>query len=83
MIGIYNLTTLAAFEDALNKTTSTDDIKLEDILNRATAMLENYTQRKLRARTYGSDGIDSEYQGGKGWSIVQVQNYPLISIDYL
>lgn len=80
MQGIYNLTTLTNMKKELNKDNATNDDYLEQLIMLCSEDIENYTERKLRARTYGANGISEDYYDGSGKRRLYTNQYPIISI---
>jgi hypothetical protein len=76
MLSPIALTTLGNLKEELGITTSTDDAKLERLINRASTWIEGETGRKLKARNYNGGtgfhektGVPDEpylYFGGQG-----------------
>jgi len=84
MKSIYLLTSLTNLKTALNYATNTTyDHFLNQLIARATARCESYTGRKLRGRTYGSNGIAEEYYDGTGSSRLYTNHKPIISVSSL
>ncbi len=79
----YLLSSLDNVKKAIKKTNTTDDLYLEEIVIRATSDIEEYTDRSLRGRTYGSGGLGAEYHNGDGSDSIYVQQYPIISVSSL
>jgi len=84
MKSIYLLTSLTNLKTVLNYATNTTyDHFLNQLIARASFRCESYTGRKLRGRTYGSDGLDVEYHDGTGKSRIFTFHKPIISVTSL
>ena len=60
-VGTYALTTLAKLKAYLNLTIVTHDTLLEDFVDRVTALIEDYTNRNLKARDYSYVSTSGDY----------------------
>lgn len=60
-VGTYALTSLTNLKSYLNLSVSTHDTLLENLIDRATEMIEDYTNRKLKARDYSYDSGSGDY----------------------
>lgn len=60
-VGTYALTSLANLKEYLNITGDGNDTLLENLVDRATELIENFTNRKLKARDYHYDSDESAY----------------------
>lgn len=69
---IQNLSTL---KEALDITGSEHDAKLNGYINRATAIIEAYCQRRFLSTTY-----TNELYSGNGSSYMMLRNYPVTSL---
>lgn len=83
MRSLWNLTSLTNLKNAIDKSNTTDDAVLERLIMRSSADIDAHCNRKLRARNYGANGIDPEYQNGTGSKYLRTKQYPLISITNL
>lgn len=88
------LTSLANFKTALNVTVSTDDTKIEQIINRTTAWIEGKTNRFLKARNYNGAGIaftttvtsedylffdgNCESRNDRGYGVLYLPQFPIV-----
>lgn len=88
-VGTYALTTLAHLKSYLNLSVSTHDTLLEDFVDRATDLFENFTNRKLKARDYHYDSGDGDYDSDNGImdgndrDMISLPQYPVNSITTL
>lgn len=73
-VGTYALTTLANLKTWLGISAATDDAVLEQAIDRATARIESYTSRLLKARNI------AEWRSGCGTSALRLHQFPAISI---
>lgn len=60
-VGTYALTSLANLKSYLNLSVTTHDTLLEKLVDRATSLAEDYTNRKLKARDYSYDSDADAY----------------------
>ena len=74
------LTTLSRVKQHLNKANTTNDDYLESLISIASADIESYTNRQLRVRTYGVNGLDAEYHNGDGSNKLYAKQYPIMSV---
>jgi hypothetical protein len=80
MKAINWLTTLSRVKQHLNKSNTTNDAYLESLISIASADVESYTNRQLRVRTYGVNGLDAEYHNGDGSNKLYARQYPIMSV---
>jgi hypothetical protein len=73
-VGTYALTSLANLKAWIGETTSTYDSVLESAIDRATAIVEGYCDRKLKSRTF------REFVQPNGERTVRLENFPVSSI---
>jgi len=83
MDSIYTLTSLDNFKSYLNKSNTTNDEVLRSIIVSASNFIESYTKRKIRARQYGTGGLDPDYYNGNGKSLLYTNQFPIISVESL
>jgi hypothetical protein len=74
-VGTYALTSLANLKAWIGVTVSTYDAVLESAIDRATAMVESYCDRQLKART------QYEWQMPNGERSLVVDHGPIVSIN--
>ena len=60
-VGTYALTSLANLKTYLNISGTTNNTFMETLVDRATALMEEYTRRNLKARDYSYDSDSDEY----------------------
>ncbi len=73
-VSIHALTSLAALKEWLGITVSTYDAVLESAIDRATAMIETYCDRKLKNRTH------REFVMPEGGRTVALDHFPIVSV---
>ena len=83
MQDIYLLSSLTNFKNSIDKTNKANDDVLRSFISQATLEAENYTKRRLRARTYGANGLDAEIHNGNGQNAIYTREYPIISVTEL
>lgn len=83
-VGTYALTTLARLKAYFNLTVLDHDNLIEDLIDRATALFEAFTRRKLKARDYSYES-DSENAklDGNGRDTIRLPQYPVNSLSTL
>ena len=74
-VGTYALTSLANLKAYLGVTGTTDDVILEQCIDRATAIIESHCDRKLKSRTF------YEFLMPEGDRTVRTEEHPIVSID--
>ena len=74
-VGTHALTTLANLKTYLDVTGTTDDVILEQCIDRATAIIESHCDRKFKSRTF------FEFLMPEGDRTVKTEQFPIISID--
>jgi hypothetical protein len=74
-VGTHALVSLADLKTYLGISGSTDDTILEKCIDRATAIIESYCDRKLKARTF------HEFLMPEGDRTVKTEEFPIVSID--
>ncbi len=85
-VGTYALTSLEALKRYLNLTVDTYDTLLEELIDRATAQIEEYTDRKIKARDYSYDSDSDDYDSdnavldGNGLQELALPQYPIVSV---
>ena len=88
-VGTYALTSLANLKSYLNLSITTHDTMLEDLVDRATELAENITNRKLKARDYHYDSDESAYDAdnaaldGNDRDRIILPQYPINSVTTL
>jgi len=60
-VGTYALTSLANLKTYLNISGTTNNTFMETLVDRATALMEEYTRRNLKARDYSYDSDSEDY----------------------
>lgn len=60
-VGTYALTSTTNLKSYLNLTVTTHDTLLEKLIDRATGLIENFTNRNLKARDYHYDSAEDAY----------------------
>lgn len=73
-VGTYALTSLANLKAWLGITVSTYDSVLEAAIDRSTAIIETYCDRKLKSRTH------REFVMPMGGKTVALDNFPIVSV---
>ena len=74
-VGTHALTSLANLKAYLGVTGTTDDVILEQCIDRATAIIESYCDRKFKSRTF------HEFLMPHGDRTVRTEEFPIVSID--
>lgn len=88
-VGTYALTSLDALKDYLGISQSANDNLLESCIDRATALFELETRRKLKARDYSyvstADAYDPDNAvlDGNGRDAISLPQYPLNTLTTL
>ena len=80
---INTLSTVASFKDFANISETTYDRQLGQFVQMASDFCEKYTGRRLRGRSYGSNGLDPEYKDGDDCSYFYTYQFPIISVESL
>jgi len=73
-VGPYALTTLANLKEYMGITTSANDALLEKCIDRASARMETFCGRKLKARDH------AEWRDGCGVKAIRLYQYPVQSV---
>ena len=85
-VGTYALTSLANVKQYLNLSVATHDVLLENCVDRATEMFENFTNRKLKSRDYHYDSDENAYDAdnavmdGNGRDRMALPQIPINSV---
>lgn len=74
-VGTYALTTLSNLKNWIGITSVDDDVLLEDGIDRATAIIESYCDRRFKSRTY------YEWCDGGGEKTLTVKNRPITAVN--
>ncbi len=74
-VGTHAITSLENLKAFLGLTGTSDDVILEQCIDRATAIIESYCDRKLKARTF------HEFLMPFGDRTVKTEEFPIVSID--
>ncbi|TCW35302.1 putative phiE125 gp8 family phage protein [Laceyella sacchari] len=74
-ISPYALTTLANAKEYLQITDTSQDARLEILINGTTIAIENYIKRKVKERTFTDEAYD-----GNGTDLLFLKNKPVSSI---
>lgn len=74
-VGTYALTSLANLKEYLGITSSSDDTILEKCIDRATARIETYCGRKIKARDH------AEWRDGAPVQSMRLYQWPVISVS--
>lgn len=88
-MGTYDLTSAATLKTYLNLTITTHDTLLADLIEKATAFSENFTNRKLKARDYSyvstADAYDADNAviDGNNRDMIRAPQYPIVSLTTL
>ena len=77
------LTSISNFKSRINKDSTTDDDFIERLISQASDDIEKFTDRKLRGRTYGANGLDAEIRNGNGTNKLFAWEYPIIPVTSL
>ena len=77
------LTSLTNFKNYINKDNATDDFVIEKLIMASSSDAENFTTKRLRGRTYGSNGLPAEFHNGNGTELMFPKEYPIISVGSL
>jgi len=77
-VGTYALTTLDNLKLHLEISASSDDSLLEDLIDKATDMIERETHRLLMSRSY-----TKEQYNGNGWGDLILRQYPVTAVARL
>lgn len=66
------------------ESTDTDATKhIDKLVAAASNRIEEYTDRKLRIRTYGANGLEAEFGDGNGSRIYQACQFPIFDVTSL
>jgi hypothetical protein len=74
-VGTYALITLQELKDQLGITVSTDDTQLERAIDRATARIEAFCGRLIKARSH------TEWYGGNSTRAIRLKQYPVTVVS--
>ena len=80
---MYALTSYTNLKLFLSQDNDSDESLMRSVIDNASRMIENYTHRLLRGRTYGSNGLDFEQWNGNGTPRYYTRQYPIISVSEL
>ncbi|MDP6771655.1 MAG: hypothetical protein QF704_13215 [Anaerolineales bacterium] len=83
MKAIRLLSSVDTFKGNIEKTSTTNDNILFNLISQSTSDMERYTGRRLRGRTYGANGLEAEYHNGVVTNKLYVNEYPIISVSSL